>query len=331
MDDQFLYRFRKDPAPEFAEALLQQLHQQKQLEASRSRRFWRPALALSGALTVVAVLVSFPSVRAAAQQFLDLFRVQRFVAVSIDPARIAQIEKLQSGKLDLKALLSRDIQVLKEPGQPKVFSDLGAASQAAGFDARLPVTLPEGMRQDEIRGTGDGMVRFTADTSKLADLLESMEITDVQLPSQLNGAVIDIRVPPCVITSYSRGKDRVTLVQANSPEITLPAGVFLPQMAEIGLRVAGLSSQEARRLAYSLDWHSTLLVPVPANAASFREVELHGTKGLLIETRQLRSQEGSGRPHGRSGAALLWSEGGKVFALSGTVLIPELLEMANAM
>ena len=334
MDDQFLYEFRKEPRPEFAQSLHIRLNQESEEEPHDSKRIWRPVLALMGLLGVVTVLLSFPSARAAAQQFLDLFRVQHFVAVSIDPSRIAQIEQLQNGKFDLKALLSRDLQVLKDPGEPQDASDVAEASKATGMEVRLPLVLPEGIIQTGIQVIGEGLARFTADTSKLASILESLDITDVQIPSQLNGAVITVRVPPCVFATYSRGQGKAQvacLTQANSPEITLPGGVFLPDLVQIGLRVAGLSTDEARRLAYSVDWHSTLMVPVPVNAASFREVELRGTKGLLIETRAGNGQQNSNQPRMKSGSTLLWAEGSKVYALSGTVRSIELLEMANAL
>ena len=331
MDDQFLYEFRKDPKPEFTEGLRNKLRLQAETDQHRPRRVWRPALAILGSLAIGAVLIGFPSVRAAAQQFLDLFRVQRFTAVSIDPSRMDQIQQLQNGKLDLKALLSRDLQILKDPGEPRLVGDAVAASQATGMDVRLPVVLPEGMTQGEIRVGGEGLVRFTADTSKLETLLETLEINDVQIPSQLNGAVITVRIPPCAIATYSRGKAQATLMQANSPEIKLPTGVFLPQLAEMGLRVAGLSADEARRLAYSIDWHSTLMVPVPANAASFREVELRGTKGLLIETRSGNRPPNPNRPRVQPASFLLWTEADRVYVLSGTVRSIELMELANAL
>jgi len=331
MEDQFLYEFRKDPPPEFIENLRNRLNQEQEGGPHNPWRVWRPGLALLGLLVVGAGLLSFPSVRAAAQQFLDLFRVQHFVAVSIDPGRIAQIQQLQNGKLDLKALLSRDIQVLKDPGEPKAAEDITAASQAAGMEVRLPTVLPEGMTQTGIQVVGEGLARFTADTSKLASILESLDITDLHIPPQLEGAVITVQVPPCVIATFARGKAQVALMQAKSPEITLPSGVFLPDLAEIGLRVAGMSADEAHRLAYSVDWHSTLMVPVPANAASFREVELRGTKALLIETRVVNGGMNSGQARMKAGSTLLWTEGGKVYACAGSVRSVELLEFANAL
>ena len=87
MDEHFLSKFREAPRPEFSEVLWGKLHQQTAAESAPGRRWasWRaPALAVVSVLVVLAGLLSFPSLRAAAQHFLDLFRVQRFVAVSIE-------------------------------------------------------------------------------------------------------------------------------------------------------------------------------------------------------------------------------------------------------
>ena len=72
-------------------------------------------------------------------------------------------------------------------------------------------------------------------------------------------------------------------MQAASPEISLPPGVHLPEIVEIALRILGMSLDEARQYAYAIDWRGTVLVPVPADVASFREVEVGTSQGLLIE------------------------------------------------
>ena len=111
-------------------------------------------------------------------------------------------------------------------------------------------------------------------------------------------------MPAAVTMRYRRGSTWVaTFSQARSPEIDLPAGVDLAEIGEVGLRVAGLSADEARQFAEKIDWHTTLLVPVPANAASFREVDVHGTTGLLISIDSARA----GGPGGESAKTIvLW-------------------------
>ena len=92
MDDQFLYDFRKEPSPQFAEGLRRKLRSQAAAESNRPTPIWgRPAVAILSTAGALAVALSFPAVRTVAQQFLDLFRVQRFVAVSTDPERLKQV------------------------------------------------------------------------------------------------------------------------------------------------------------------------------------------------------------------------------------------------
>ena len=81
MDDQFLYDLREDPSPEFAEKLRRKLNEQvASVQMSRLPIWRKPAAVALAAAAVFLISLSFPVVRAVAQQFLDLFRVQRFVA-----------------------------------------------------------------------------------------------------------------------------------------------------------------------------------------------------------------------------------------------------------
>ena len=116
MDDQFLYDLREDPSPEFAEKLRRKLSEQGvSAQMSRSPIWRKPAAVALAVAAVFLISLSFPAVRAVAQQFLDLFRVQRFVAVSADPERIKQIARIANEGFDVKSLLSRNVKVVKEP------------------------------------------------------------------------------------------------------------------------------------------------------------------------------------------------------------------------
>jgi hypothetical protein len=115
------------------------------------------------------------------------------------------------------------------------------------------------------------------------------------------------------------------LVQARSPEVSVPAGWDVERLAEIGLRVLGLDTGEARRIARSTDWRSTLLVPVPMNASTFRQVTVHGQAGLLITT-STRGEDG----RRREGTMLMWTEGERVFCLQGNLSGPDLMQMAES-
>ncbi len=334
MDDRFLYDLRESPPADFEEELLERLNQAAPSVRAARRRGWalpRPAWLAASGLTVLVVGLSFPSVRSLAQQFLDLFRVQRFVAISIDPARLEQLARLKDGSFDLKSLLSRNTEVIKEPGQMQVVANSAEAGRLAGIEVRLPTALPSDLVQDQIRVAGEGMARFTADTVFLQSLMDALEITDVLVPQELNRATVTVRLPPRVFISYNRsGISNVMLMQAASPEITLPQGVHLPEIVEIVLRILGMNLDEARQFAYSVDWRGTLLVPVPAQEASFREVDLGRAKGLLIEPRNHSVPPGEhGRPEHPK--VLMWSDDSKVYCLSGTIRSTELVLMASSL
>jgi hypothetical protein len=329
MDERFLQDARRDPKPEFAERLHESLKAQ-----GAARPSWRPAWSgfrlapvVSVAVTVVAMVLLFtlPSVRASAQAFLDLFRVRNFAAVPVDEARIQQ---LQGGNIDVKGLLGDHVETLKEPGKPTLYSDPAAAGAAAGFAARVPATLPYGLTADTIAVTGEGEARVTVVTAKLREVLTTLGINDVTIPDQLDGAKVTVKMPHAVMIHYRSDTRRVGLIQAHSPEVQLPQGLDLARLGEIGLRVVGLGASDAHRFAQSIDWHSTVLVPVPANVSSFREVSVHGVKGLLITTsREIKSGEHRHRP----GTLLMWSEGDMVYALQGNIDDLSLMQMANSM
>jgi hypothetical protein len=329
MDDKFLHDARREPDPEFARRLQERLKTQ-----SASLPVWRPVwsgfklVPVASALAVgivVVLLFMIPSVRASAQAFLDLFRVRNFAAVPVNEARIAQLE---GGSIDMKGLIGDHIETLKEPGKPVLYPDPAAAGGAAGFVARVPGFLPSGFAIDTIAVRGEGRARLTVATAKLREILTSLGINDVTVPNGLDGAKADLRMPAAVLIQYRNERREVVLIQAHSPEVTLPQGLDLAQLGEIGLRIAGLNAGDARRFAQSIDWHSTLLVPVPTNVGSFREVSVRGNKALLITT---TGESGARERRHRAGTLLMWAEGDMVYALHGTLDDLNLMQMANSM
>ncbi len=325
MDDKFLYQARRDPRPEFAESLRARLRAGPERGRVRSLVF-RPgvALAVGGAALAAVALIAFPSVPAPAQAFLDLFRVRNFAAVQFDPARI---EKLKTLDQNSGLMVFNQHEVIREPGPPQVYPTPEAAGSAAGIDVRTPMFLPAGLALDTVMVDGPGEARLTASESKLRSLLDALDLRDVQVPPGLDGQTVTVRKPPIVIERFRRGRTQMTLVQARSPEVSLPAGVDLTRLGEMGLRILGLDAGEARKVAESIDWHSTLVVPVPLNASTFRRITVRGNPGLLVTT---QGDFGPDRRGHREGTVLLWSEGERVFGLMSNLGGPDLLQVAES-
>ena len=323
MDEHFMKGLRKAPDPEFARRLRDRLGTTEPSAEERHGARWAPLLAPALLVAAIASVIFFPSVRASAQAFLDLFRIRSFTAVSVSPERIRQ---LQDGKLDLEGLLGNRVETVREPGPRQTVATAAAAGVAAGIDVKVPGTLPAGLQPDSVSWRGPGEVRVTADVQRLRGLLQALDIQDVAIPMAIDGQKIDIKVPAVVEQRFSKGSRSVQLLQAKSPEVALPAGVDLAALGEIGLRILGLERAEAQRLSQSIDWGSTMLIPVPGNAASFQQVDVSGQSGLLVTAKGERKD---GRP--REGMIVLWSRGDRVYALAGNISKIDLLQMANSL
>ena len=323
MDDRMLHEYRRAPDPRFARDLRERLRRDERRRPLLARGPVR-ALAMACGVAVVAALFAIPSVRVTAQSFLELFRVKRFAAVQFDESRIQKLRSLG----DKPALLVFNRQEVVPPGSPRYVASRDAASPYVGFRVSAPGYLPEGLAADSVFVEGAGSMRVTVSEAKLRELLDRLDLRDVAVPSGLDGHWIGVKKPAIVLQRFRSPRDRqAVLVEARSPEVSVPSGWDVERLAEIGLRVLGLDESEARRIARSTDWRSTLLVPVPVNASTFRQVTVHGQQGLLITTTGDGASDGR---RGRGGTVLVWTEGDRVFAIQGNLSPPDLMQMAES-
>jgi len=326
MDDEFLTRYRENPRPEFARQLQERMERpmaQKRTARQMLLR-WSPALLAASVLVAAALVLTFPPAQALAQDFLNLFRVTKFAAITVDPARANQLENTN---LDMEKLFAENVQVVKEPGKPVKVASAQAAGERAGFNVAVPAALPQNAKL-EASVEGEGTVVLTVDTDKAQSILDTLGINDVQIPRQLNGAKITVNKPAAVMLKYTLKEGVVELMQSRSPEVDLPPGVNLAQMGEIGLRVLGLNKQEAHAFAQKVDWNSTFLIPIPANAAEVRQVNVNGAEGLMITSN--RTMKNGRGPYAKGDSLVLWAKDGMVYAMHANVGYADLLEMANS-
>lgn len=342
MSDDFLSRLREEPRPEFAGRLEERLREidarerERRLAPPPYRRF-TPALAGVSLAAAVAFAFTLEPVRAAAREFLDLFRVKRFAAVPVDPERLA---RLAQGGLDLKTLVADQVQVVVAPEPPQAVDSPEAGGVAAGFEVRQPVYVPRKAELSAVAVARPGAFRAQLDTAKLEALAQAVGAEGIEIPAWWNGATIDVEGPPVVALRYQtpsaagetpNPENAYVLLQSRTPEVELPEGFDLAVLGELGLRMAGMDALEARTFARSIDWRSTLLVPVPIQGQQYREVEVHGQKGLLVSFRpEPRTMpDGTTRRTGWR-SVLMWSEGDLCFGLQGPGEGVELVEMAQS-
>jgi hypothetical protein len=323
MDENSLYGLRRDPPEEFAQQLLKTLHEQP--EGPRYGGKLVAALAATAALVTV---FAVPSVRAAAMAFLDMFRVVNFAAVPVDEQAMQRLVGKQYG---VTQLLGDQFQVTHEPGPPTSYANATEAGAAAGIHVQLPTWMPVGWSIDQaaFKVQDAQAARITVDTTKLEQVLTSLEIRDISIPPGLNGKTATVEVHPTVVASWTRDRQHVAILESLSPQMQFPAGADLATLGEIGLRILGMSSSDAHRSAQNIDWRTTMLIPIPPNATSFKEITIKGSTGLLIEAAP-RKPPTDGLPPLRN-EILLWAADGVVFAAEGTVGPDELVEIAQTL
>jgi hypothetical protein len=123
-------------------------------------------------------------------------------------------------------------------------------------------------------------------------------------------------------TTERRYPDCVILAQIPSPSVNAPADLDIEALARIGLEFTGMSPAESAEFTSTVNWTSTLLVPIPRNAAVHEQVSVDGVTGTLIQ----RSSEEAPQ------FALLWVKDGIIYAISGLGMnSQQAVEMANSL
>ena len=330
MDDRFLHEQNREPRPGFVRSLRERLREVESDREVNVRFRLHPAFASAAAVGAIALAFTVPAVRAVAQSALDMFRVRSFAAIEVDESRMDQLKKLheQFGKESPDVMFGEKV-MLQDPGKPVEYASAAAAAAAAGWsDLRTPSDLPDGIHFDKASVQGEGAARFTVRTQKLQQIVDALGLSDVHVPQGFDGQDISVRMPVSISQQYTNGKRTLSLFQGSSPQVSLPPGANLAQLGEVGLRILGLDAAEARRLASTIDWRNTLLVPVPLNAATFRQVTVHGQQGLMIRTTAETRADGT---RSRSGNLVMWTEGDRVLALAGDVGAEDVLIIAQSL
>jgi hypothetical protein len=263
--------------------------------------------------------MSVPGVRAAVAQFVSLFRVINVVGVPVDSSRL---DRLKAEDLQIGTLIGEQVQVVLDPGAPVNVVSLADAAAAAGMTLATPQWLPDNTQVIETAVMGERVVRVTADSQRLQQVMDALGINDLTVPPGLDGQVVNVRVPPVVMIRYDHHNGRRSrLFQARTPQLTLPDSIDVRALGEIGLRILGLPPAEAKQFAQAIDWRTTLVVPVPPNATSFRQVDIGGHRGVLIQ-HQPRNQSPT--------TTIVWSTPERAFALVSIQHVADVTAMATS-
>jgi hypothetical protein len=289
---------------------------------------------------VLILILSFPSTRAMADRLLSLFRVQQVTVIPVDFTGLQQLEGQGTLGTQFSELISDSVTATQKPGAPVEVADAAQASQQAGFQVRLP----EGLTPSRISVVHSSAFALTVNRSKAQSLLSEAGRGDLVLPASIDGATVSVKIPASVTADYGtcpapktegsetalgsagsagrRYSDCMILAEIPSPTVAAPATLDVAQLAQIGLEFTGMSQQQAEDFTRTVNWTSTLVIPIPKNAATYQQVKVDGVVGTLIQRPSDDAPE----------FGLLWVKGGIVYGISGLGSDSQrALQMANSL
>jgi Putative zinc-finger len=297
---------------------------------------WRPVWGLAAAAVAVAILVGVGPVRLLAQRVLAMLRVQKITVVSIDPTTLMSGSEPDSRPYKLiNQFFSDNVVVTIDPGKPEVVPTVTKAAQLAGYPIRTIGNLGAPQR---VEVNGETAFQMTVNRDRVETLLDEVGRSDVRIPESANGALVAVHIPKIVFSMYGecpvrrrsgdsnpksrseelaeRKMERMAdtkntnctyLVQAPSPTVSVPPELNMSEIAEAALELAGMSPAEAHSFCQTVDWSSTLVVPIPRNSSSYQNVSVDGVEGTLITETLVQENRYS----------LLWIKNGVIHSLMG--------------
>ena len=308
---------------------------EKYMKQNRWYVRYRPALIATGLVLILGISLAFAPVRAIANSFLGLFRVQQVQVVAVDPGNLP--EQL-ANSYQLEYFMSHDMQINQQGEEQEV-----ATAEEAGERAGIPVRLPPGMNGPQhLYVSSSAQVNFTVDLKMVEAVLAEIGRGDISLPPEIDGAEVTVDLPAMVSASYGdcavssvegypEGYDPdepkmamplncTTLVQMASPEVNAPEGLDLNTLGQAYLQLLGMAPDEAAQFSENIDWATTLVIPMPMYVATYQTVDVDGARGTLILGNEESDQQ----------YVLIWIKNDIVYVLNGQGSADTAVRLANS-
>jgi len=296
----------------------------------------RPVWAGAALLAVLVACFSFAPARSWAQRVLAMLRVQKIAVVPVD---LQALQGAQSGNNPGRMIgqfISDNI-VVTMRSEPQMVAGADQVNQLAGFPVRL---LSARADAPKIKVQGEGAFQMTLNRDRLQGILDEFGRSDLQLPSSIDGALVAVHIPKSLTAVYGQchqpGKINaqkppsvadlagcVMLAEVPSPTVSVPPELNIQQLATLALEAAGMSERDAQAFCETVDWTSTLVVPIPRDAGSYETTSVDGVQGTLITLR--------GWTHGMPGYSLLWVKSGIIYSLTGFGSADQAVPLADSL
>jgi hypothetical protein len=299
--------------------------------APRFRLAWAALIVF----VVLATAFSLPPVRAFADNVLGIFRVKQVSVVPFDPLNLPQ--NFNVNQQTITQLMAQNLQI-ETVGKAQEGVTAAEASNLAGIPVRLPTSSKLPASTPTLSVQPGTKLSFKVDLARIQSILSEAGFGDIQLPKQLDGATVKADLPQIVTAVYGdlqipdRGpgakpdmgakwcNNCAVLVQLTSPTIQTPDGVDLAAIGQAYLRLTGMTAAEAQSFSQTVDWSTTLVIPVP-NFATHDTVSVDGVNGMFIQ----------GSTDNGNQYLLIWVKDNIVYGLTGYGSSQDAVDIANSL
>ena len=256
----------------------------------------RAAVVISAAL-VMAGLLAVPQVRALASEFLSIFRVETFVLVDVSEERLARIREAMKNNMGFEEGDETP------PVEPTVVGSVAEAASLAGFNP-----LTSSLEVEQVQVSEASTKSFTADVEEIRAVYSALDLDPNLIPDNIDGQPFEVSFNLGIGIEYA---GEFYTGQMVNPTVNVPDGVDMKVLGKAWLMLLGMSESEATAMSESIDWATTLVMPIPSGDTTVREVTVRGVKGLLMES------EGDTDGNGSDSAFVVWQENGYIVIASG--------------
>ncbi len=293
---------------------------------------YRPAWVTLVVVSVLVISLSFPQVRAIANSFLGLFRVESIEAVNVGISLENLPDEMETQFMALDRVIGDQLRVENEV-EPVEVADVAAADDLVDFVVRAPAQFTgeaHFMVQDATT------IALTIDRDQWQTLIDGLGYTDFVLPAAADGAEVQFNIPDTVVmgigdceynaanevkVSDAQTRNCTIFSQSGAPSIEAPPGIDINRAGQIVLELLGMSAEEAKAFSSRVNWATTLVVPVP-KGAEYRNVTVDGVSGVFLE--DLYSQQGEIY-------TLMWVKDGMFYAVTGNGKLGDALHFVRSL
>lgn len=322
-------------SPDFAYSKFESLVEEREANMWEkfSQRKYRPVYVGLGIALLFFISLSIPQVRTMANEFLSLFRIERITTVDIGLSLEEVPDEFERYFTTADRILGEDLnfeQLSGDLGEAIPVADSSEASAEVGFTVRLPTAIES---EPELLVQPGATMSVTIDRDRWQSLLEELGYGDYSLPESVDGEQVSITATASVAALYGEceedeedqyvasTKSCTVILQGRSPIVEAPPDFDIQQLGAIGLQLLGLAPEDAEAFSASVDWTSTLVIPIP-KGAKYQKITVDGVDGILLEDPYKDA---------KTRLTVLWLKNGIIYSMYGEMDIEQALEIVNSL